>query len=108
MADIKSIPPVAITSATTTTIVSAPATASDRKRCKPGMLNFYNAGGSTNTITLRFKKTATSYEVKQWALATLTAVQLESDLTLSATDELLELVTTTTDAIKVTGTYIEA
>ena len=99
----------AITTATTTTVLTAPSSG-DFKRVAKGMIRIRNKGAAANTVTLQMDVSATNYELAEF---TLGAVQewvndydTPIDIVLTSTDA-LEIVTSSTSALDVVISYLE-
>ena len=99
----------AITTATTTVILTAPASG-DFKRVARGMISIRNKGAASNTITLQMDVSATNYEIAEITLAAdeqwTNGSGSPRDIVLTSTDA-LEIVTSSTSAIDVVISYLE-
>jgi hypothetical protein len=98
-----------ITTATTTTVLSARAGATDEARVKPGMMTIRNKGAATNTITVQKDVTspAAKFEISEFDLAAGEEWQNPWDHVFEGTTDSLEVVTSSTSAIDVIVSYIE-
>ena len=96
----------AITSATTTTILTAPG-ANNEARVKAGMINIRNKGAASNTITVQRDVSATDYELSEFTLAAGEEWQNPWDMAALSTTTKLEVVTSSTSAIDVCVTFIK-
>ena len=98
----------AITTATTTTILSAPGAATTEKRVKAGMLSIRNKGTADNTITIIVDVSATDYEVAEFTLGAEEKWTNEVDeFILRGTGKSLEITTSSTSAIDVVCGFIQ-
>ena len=95
----------AITTATTTTILTAPASG-DFKRVARGMISVMNKGAVSQTVTLQMDVSATNYESVEVTLAADESWTNDIEYILTSTDS-LELVTSSTSATDVITSFLE-
>jgi hypothetical protein len=96
----------AITTATTTTVLTAPASG-DFKRVANGMISIRNKGASDTVITLQMDVSATNYESREFTLPTGGDwVNGDREYILTSTDA-LEIVTGTATDVDVIVSYLE-
>lgn len=98
----------AITTATTTTIFTALASATDEARIKPGMIIIRNKGGAANTILVdKYVGGTTQYEMHEFTLNAGDEWILPSDIALAGTGSIIRVTTSSTSAIDVVLSYIK-
>ena len=97
----------AITSATTTTILTALGAADDEARVKAGMITMRNKGAASNTITVIKDVSSTDYEMSEFTLAAGEEWQNPWETMLTGTATKLEVITSSTSAIDVCVSFIK-
>ena len=96
----------AITTATTTTVLSALASADDEARVKPGMLTCRNKGADSNTLTI-IKNDGTQYEITAVTLGAGEEWVNPWDTAITGTGTTLQITTSSTSAIDVCVSFIK-
>jgi len=96
-----------IITATTTTILDARAGATDRARVRKGMISIYNKGTGVNNITLR-KSDGSLLDIVYIKLPpACTYTNAEWTMVFKGTTDILQLISSTADALEVVVTFIE-
>ena len=96
----------AITTATTTTVLSALGAAADEGRIKAGMMTIRNKGAASNTITVIKDVSATDYEMSEFTLGAGEEWQNPWDTAITGTGTTIEVTSSSTSAIDVCVSYI--
>lgn len=97
----------AITSADTTTVLSALSDTADEARIKAGMMMIRNKGAADNIITVQKDVSATNYEVSEFTLAAGEEWLNPWDMVIAGTASTIEVVTSSTSAIDVVIGFIK-
>ena len=97
----------AITTAATTTVLTALAGANDEARVKAGMMTIRNKGAASNTVTVQKKVTAAVFEVSEFTLAAGDEWQNPWDMVVTGTATIIEVVTSSASAVDVCVGYIK-
>ena len=98
----------AITTATTTTVLTALSAAGDEARIKVGMLTIRNKGAADNTVLVdKYVGGATQYEMSEFTLPAGEEWQNPWDLGVAGTGSIVRVTTSSTSAIDVVLTFMK-